>query len=136
NYLNGFSNPRDLFESVIHQRKTVDRFSQIFEDYIALEQQLSGITTNDGMQFKLFLQPNSNTQLVGIVTLVLPNSSASANGLIRGDIFNGINGTPLTTSNYSSLLGLNTYSLNLANYNDHDTDTLADDVIESRNESI
>lgn len=136
NFLNGYSNPRDLFESLIYQRESVDKYSRIFEDYIALEQQLSGVTISNGMEFKLFLQPNSNSQLIGIVTMVLPNSSANANGLKRGDIFNGINGTPLTTSNYSSLLGLNTYSLNLANYNDNDTDTLADDVIESRNESI
>src|SRR5690606_23234339 len=57
-YLNGFSNPTDLFESLIYQRETVDRFSWIVDDYIALEQQLSGISTSNGMEFKLFLQPN------------------------------------------------------------------------------
>lgn len=136
NYLNSYSNPRDLFESLVYQKESVDKYSRIFDDYIALEQQLSGVTASNGMEFKLFLQPNSNSQLIGIVTMVLPNSSASTNGLIRGDIFNGINGMPLTTDNYTSLLGLNTYSLNLANYNNNDTDTITDDIIESKNESV
>lgn len=135
-YLNGFSNPTDLFESLIYQRETVDRFSWIVDDYIALEQQLSGISTSNGMEFKLFLQPNSDSQIIGIVTMVLQNSSASANGLIRGDIFNGINGMPLTINNYESLLSLNAYSLNLATYNDNGTETTTDDNIISRNQSI
>ncbi|PKQ46325.1 S41 family peptidase [Confluentibacter flavum] len=136
NYLNGFSSPEDLFESLIYQRETVDRFSWIVDDYIALEQQLAGVTTSNGMEFKLFLQPNSNTQLIGIVTMVLPNSSASASGLIRGDVFSGIDGNPLTIDNYISLLGSNAYALNLANYNDNGTSTTTDDTIVSRNESI
>ena len=37
NYLNSFSSPEELFESVIYQRETVDRFSWITDDYIALE---------------------------------------------------------------------------------------------------
>src|SRR5690606_23929862 len=72
NFLNGYSNPSDLFESLIYQRESVDKYSRIFEDYIALEQQLSGVTISNGMEFKLFLQPNSNSQLIGIVTMVLP----------------------------------------------------------------
>ncbi|WP_100614827.1 S41 family peptidase [Confluentibacter citreus] len=136
NYLNGFSSPEDLFESLIYQRETVDRFSWIVDDYIALEQQLSGITASNGMEFKLFLQPNSNTQLIGIVTMVLPNSSASANGLTRGDIFNGINGTPLSIDNYMSLLSSNAYTLNLATYNDNGTSTTTDDTVVSRNENV
>ena len=136
NYLNDFSSPEELFESLIYQRETVDRFSWIVDDYIALEQQFDGITTNDGMMFKLFLQPNSSSQLIGIVTMVLPNSSASSNGLLRGDIFNGINGTPLTINNYISLLNSNAYTLNLANYNDNGTSSISDDTIVPRNVSI
>jgi carboxyl-terminal processing protease len=44
-YLNSFSAPEDLFESLIFNRSTVDRFSVIVDDYIALEQQFSGIST-------------------------------------------------------------------------------------------
>ncbi|WP_100612659.1 S41 family peptidase [Confluentibacter lentus] len=136
NYLNGFSSPEDLFESLIYHRQTVDKFSWIVDDYIALEQQFAGVSTSDGMMFNLFLQPNSNTQLIGIVTMVLPNTSASSNGLVRGDIFSGINGTPLTINNYISLLNSNAYTLNLANYNDNGTSTTSDDTIVPRNISI
>ncbi|OYX27946.1 MAG: carboxyl-terminal protease [Flavobacteriales bacterium 32-35-8] len=135
-YLNGFSSPEDLFESLIYQRQTVDKFSWIVDDYITLEQQFAGVSTSDGMMFNLFLQPNSNTQLIGIVTMVLPNTSASSNGLVRGDIFSGINGTPLTINNYISLLNSNAYTLNLANYNDNGTSTTSDDTIVPRNVSI
>ena len=31
-YLNSFDGPEDLFESVIHQRQTVDKFSWIVDD--------------------------------------------------------------------------------------------------------
>ena len=37
-YLNEFSAPEDLFESLIYQRETVDKYSWIVDDYIALEQ--------------------------------------------------------------------------------------------------
>ncbi|WP_111307045.1 S41 family peptidase [Confluentibacter sediminis] len=136
NYLNSFAKPEDLFESLIYQRETVDRFSWIVDDYIALEQLFSGVTTSNGMEFSLFLQPNSNTKLIGIVRIVFPNSSASNNGLKRGDIFNAIDGTELTTGNYTSLLGSNSYTLNLASYNDNGTASITDDTIISKNESI
>ena len=136
NFLNDFSSPEELFESLIYQRETIDRFSWIVDDYIALEQRFAGVSTSNGMEFKLFLQPNSSSQLIGIVTMVLPNSNASTNGLMRGDIFDAINGTPLTTNNYISLLNSNTYTLNLANYNDNGTSTTTDDTIVSTNESI
>lgn len=58
-YLNSFSSPEGLFESLIYLRETVDRFSWIVDDYIALEQQLSGtFTTNhDGvcLPFKVYM---------------------------------------------------------------------------------
>ena len=60
NYLNGFSSPEDLFESLIYQRETVDRFSWIVDDYIALEQQFDGITTSNGMEFGLLLSSHSD----------------------------------------------------------------------------
>ena len=42
-FLNLFENPEDLFESLIYQRETIDKFSFIVDDYIALQQYLSGI---------------------------------------------------------------------------------------------
>ena len=103
-YLNSFSNPEDLFESLIYQRQTVDRFSRIVDDYIALEQLLSGTSTSNGMEFGLFFAPNSTTEVFGAIRLVLPNSEADNNNLKRGDIFYAIDGTPLNENNFSELL--------------------------------
>ncbi|NJS16781.1 MAG: hypothetical protein HC787_07745 [Nostocaceae cyanobacterium CSU_2_110] len=47
----------------------------------------------------------------------MPGSNASNTTLQRGKIFYGINGTPLTVSNRNSLLNLETYTLNLADFN-------------------
>ena len=58
--------------------------------------------------------------------LILPNSNASLTGLTRGDIFNKINGTNLTTSNLSSLLNNDNYTISLATYDDNETTTISD----------
>lgn len=135
-YLNGFSGPEELFESLIYQRETVDKYSWIVDDFIALEQLFSGVSTSNGMEFQLFLQPNSSIQIFGIVRLVLPNSDADIKGVKRGDIFSTINGTPLTTLNLNDLLSLNSYTINKANYDDKGTPETTDDAVVSGTESI
>lgn len=135
-YLNSYSTPEDLFESLIYQRETEDKYSWIVDDYIALEQYFSGISKSNGMEYQLFLEPNSTSKIIGIVRLVLTNSDAEGKGLKRGDVFNSINGTSLTTNNYSSLLSQNSYALNLATYNDNGTPETTDDTVVSKNQSI
>jgi C-terminal processing protease CtpA/Prc len=137
NYLNSFSTPEELFESLIYQRQTVDRFSWIVDDYIALEQLFSGVTTNNGMEFSLFFVPNSTTEVFGVVRLILPNSEADNNNLRRGDIFYAIDGTPLTESNFSNLLNQDSYTINLGTFNDNGTPTdTTDDTIDSGTENV
>ena len=43
-FLNDYESPEELFESLVYERETIDRFSWITSDYIALEQQFSGVT--------------------------------------------------------------------------------------------
>lgn len=76
-FLNSYESPEDLFESLIYEREIVDRFSWITSDYIALEQQFSGITKTSGAEFNFYDVPGSTTDLFGIVRLVQPNSNAS-----------------------------------------------------------
>lgn len=135
-YLNSFSNPEDLFESLIYQRETIDRFSWIVDDYIALQQQFQGTSIVNGMEFSLFFAPNSTTQVIGVVRLVLPNTSADTNGLERGDIFYGIDGNALNENNYSQFLSQKSYTLNMGVFDDNGTPETTDDTIVPNGETI
>lgn len=136
NYLDSNETPEALFEALIYDRENVDRFSFITSNYFELEQQLSGVTLNNGAEFNFYIVPGSTTSVFGVVRLVHPNSSASAANLSRGQVFNKINDITLNTSNFSSLLANNSYSLSLAIYDDNDTETLSDDQIFDGNETM
>lgn len=136
NYLESYAAPEDLFESLIYNRQTVDRFSWITDDYIALEQAFSGVTKRTGLEFDFYYQPGSSSNVFGIIRLVLENSPAATNNLQRGQIFNMVNGTPLTASNYRDLLSDDSYTLHFATYNDNGTpNDISDDSIESTTET-
>ena len=135
-YLNSFNSPEALFNNLKYQPETIDRFSWITNNYIELELFLNGTTLNNGMDFGLVRQQNNSSNIFGYVGYVLPNTSASNQGLQRGDIFYAINNTPLTQNNFSNLLSSDTYTLNLATYNDNGTPEVADDIITPNGESI
>ena len=133
-YLNGFNEPEALFESLIYQPELVDRFSFIIDDYISFEQSQQGTSVNNGLEFNLYLKPNSTTEVFGIIRLVLKNSVADGLKLKRGQIFDAVNGIQLNVNNLNQLLGQNTYTLNFAEYDDNGTETTTDDSIQSTSE--
>lgn len=135
-YLNSFETPNALFNSLIYNPQTVDRFSWIVDDYFELERQFQGTANVNGMEFSIFQSPNSTTEVYGVVRLVLPNSPASNNNVKRGDLFYGINGNTLTITNFRSLLNQDTYTLNLGEYNDKNTLETIDDTIDPLNQNI
>lgn len=135
-YINSYADPFDLFESLIYERQTIDRFSWMVDDYIALEQQFQGTARINGMEFSLFLAPNSSYSLYGMVRLVLPNTSAELQGVKRGDLFYGIDGETLNTDNYLTLLNQNSYSINLGLFDDQETLESTDDIISQTGETI
>jgi C-terminal processing protease CtpA/Prc len=135
-YLNSFSGPEELFESLIYQRETVDRFSVIVSDYIALDQLFSGVFKTNGLEYNFYFVPGSTTNAFGIIRLVLNNSVASGLNLQRGQIFTSINGVDLTADNLSSLLNQDTYTLDFANYDDNGTPNTDDDIIAPNGESV
>ncbi|MBT8279420.1 MAG: carboxyl-terminal protease [Bacteroidia bacterium] len=135
-YLNSFPNPESIFESLIYNRTTVDKYSWIVDDYIALEQLFDGVSKSNGMEFGLRFVPGSSTDVYGYVRYVLPNTSAESQGIQRGDVFYGIDGTPLTESNFSTLLANDTYSIDLATYDNNGTPQTDDDSIIPGSESI
>lgn len=136
NYLDNYTSPEELFESLIYQREVVDRFSILRKDGIALLQQLNGTFKSNGLEFNLYREPGKSNMVFGIVRLVLNNSPASKKGLQRGQIFNAIDNVPMTVDNYSSLLAPDTYTLNFATYNTKNTPETSDDTIESTDQSV
>ncbi len=117
NYLYGFAAPEVLFEDLLN--RPIDRFSRIFDDYIALENSKQGITLNNGMELGLVEYADNSGNLFGYVRYVIPNSDAETKGITRGMLFNTIDGTQLNFNNSGNLLfGDNTsYTVNFANYN-------------------
>ena len=126
--LNSQQDSKEFFEDLLHQD---DRFSWIEEDYEVLENQLSGTTASNGMKFQLYVRDDGES-IIGAVTYVLPDSDAFNKGIIRGDIFNSVNGNELNFNNYMSLLygQQPSYSIELVDY---DPDN---DLITSRDISV
>lgn len=135
-YLNSFSSPEDLFENLIYQRQTIDRFSWITDNYIELQQQLNGTTFNNGMEFGLVRFSSTSSEVFGYVRYILPNTDAESKGLQRGNIFHAVNGVSLNVNNYIQLLSPNNYTINLASYNDNGTPETDDDTIDPINQSV
>ena len=77
-YLEDFSSPEELFDEL--QFSPTDEFSWLEDDYIRLEQLLSGTSVSNGMEFALYLKPQNQNEVYGIVRYVLPNTSAETNG--------------------------------------------------------
>ncbi|MCM0668432.1 S41 family peptidase [Flavobacterium tyrosinilyticum] len=124
-FLRGYSHPEDLFEDLLNKPVSkypngdaIDRFSWIVEDYTVLEQELSGVTKNNGVDFRLSRVSSGSNDVVGFVRYIIPNSDASTKAIKRGDLFTSVNGVKLTVSNYQELLlNKDSYTLNLADYN-------------------
>ena len=97
--------------------KPTDRWSFITDDYQGLINTFKGIEKTFGHNFKLFLMPGSN-DVVGIVKYVIPNSPADQAVIKRGDKFYKVNGTAITSSNYSELLfEKDSYTLTFGEFN-------------------
>lgn len=122
NYLEGFSSPESLFSSLLYEdptdEKKSDRFSVLVPDFNVLEAALQGVAKSNGMEFGLVYIQNGGSGIFGYVRYVLPNSDAASKGIERGDIFYAVNGVELTDTNYRALLAEDTYTINIADYNE------------------
>ena len=88
------------------------------------------------MEFGIFGFSPSDTNRYGYVRYVLPNTSAASQGVKRGDIFYGINGTQLTSENWRTLTIGDNYTINIGSYNDHGTPETTDDSVDNTSETI
>jgi len=131
NYLNSYETPEYLFENLIFDRETIDKHSIIVDNYIELQQYFEGVSNGNGMEYGLRYVPGSNFNVYGYVRYVHPGSISDLENIQRGDIFFGINDNSLNLENYSSLLSLENYTVNFANYNDNNTTDIIDDTVVS-----
>lgn len=117
-FLNKFTDPEELFYSLLYKYREVDRFSFVVDDYTELDNWLAGISETVGINFQLYYIDDASSNLVGIIRYVYKGSPADLAGLKRGDIFTHINGTQLTDANYQSLLINSTnFTMGFADYN-------------------
>lgn len=132
-YLDGFSSPEELFESLDYE--PLDPFSLIVPNYFDVLNAQQGTTKSNGLEFRFYFLPQTPNDIFGVISLVLPNSNASSLGLQRGQVFNAVDGVPLTADNFSDFLSLDSYTLNFADYNDNDTptDTSDDSIVSNSN---
>jgi len=101
-YTTTYDNPNDYFKTLKYKD---DRFSAIFESYNDIQNQLNGISSSEiGFDFQLYLESQTNSNVLGIITFVKHSTPAEKMGIKRGDMFRKINGQQLTTANYSSLI--------------------------------
>jgi carboxyl-terminal processing protease len=113
-FLNKYSDPNKLFEDLLYQHGVVDKWSFIVDDYSIIEDWVAGISKSMGYDFQLYLLSSGSTEVFGVIRYVLPGSPAEKAGLKRGDFFTKIDGTQLTTSNYSTLIAQESFALTLA----------------------
>ena len=118
-FFRGNPTPEATFNSLLSAPGTIDRFSWIVDDYVALENSFQGINLSTGIEFGLVRYNNVSTNVFGYVRYVLPNSSGATQGITRGMYFNTVNGTQLTDTNFRELLfsDATSISLGFADYN-------------------
>lgn len=115
-YLAGYNSPENLFESLLYQKGSVDKFSWIVDDYVALENSFKGIRLTSGMKLK-GADFNNNNGFYVYVTNVVKGSDADAKGVKRGMIITQVNGKLITQSNVNNLFSGNSFTIHLADYN-------------------
>lgn len=96
-FLNGFDTPEELFDHLI-----IDDFSYIVDDYEELGSALEAVYNSFGYDFILYRI--NDTEYLGQVRFVFPDSPAEEAGLKRGDTFLKVDGQQLNVSNFESLL--------------------------------
>ncbi len=118
-FLNQYTDPEKLFESLLYKYGDVDKFSYMVDDYRALESSFQGTSLSNGLDFGLTRIGSSN-DVLGYVRYVAKYSDAASKDISRGEFFLTVDGQQLTINNYQSLLfGNNTsYTLGMANISD------------------
>ena len=114
NYLRAFTDPNELFISLLHDRPVTDNKSTLINDVNTISTPSIRTSFTNGMEYGIIAEPGSTTNVLGYAHYILPDSDAEAKNLKRGDFFYGVNDTQLTRDNYRTLLANTDYTLNMA----------------------
>ncbi|WP_340104160.1 S41 family peptidase [Rhodohalobacter sp. 8-1] len=120
NYLMGFQDAGNVFDDLLFTPENFgegvgeDDFSFFIEDYEEFLASRRGESQSFGFEFGLVQPDRNSNDIFGYVQYVLDGRPADEAGLVRGDIFTGINGTPLNVNNFRTLLANNPIVLTLA----------------------
>lgn len=110
----------DYFQSIMYWYDAVtapdgDRFSWIEPDYTKLISSLNGVVSNEiGFDMTLYFKDNSHTTIIGQVNYVKKGTPAETSGIKRGMLFDRVNGTVMTSTNYQSLTTITTADVTLS----------------------
>lgn len=113
-FLNKYTDPNELFTSLLYQYKTIDKWSFIVDDSQIIDNWIQGISETMGFDFML-ARIGTTGDVFGFVRYVYKASPAENAGIKRGDLFMKIDGTQLTVDNYQTLLFTKlTYTISMA----------------------
>ena len=118
-FLNKFTDPQELFTSLLYKYKEIDKWSFLVDDSKTIDDWIAGISETMGYDFMLG-RIGTSDDVFGFVRYVFKGSPAEKAGVKRGDIFLKINDQQLTVSNYRTLLFTNkTYTMGYATIANH-----------------
>ncbi len=94
-----------------------DRFSFLVSDLEVLQNSFVGTSVTDGIDLSLNFIDDNQFELIASVNYVATGSPGDIAGIERGNLFSSINGITLNLDNFSELLNLDTYDLDLLTVN-------------------
>lgn len=102
NFING-KTPNKLFYSLL-LKNPADGFSWIEKNNEIIDAgQVAEIEKKSGLDYGLYPKGGDSNAYVALINYVVPNSSAAAAGLKRGDVITKVNGSEITTANMDVL---------------------------------
>ena len=102
-FLNTYSDPEKLFNSLLYKKGEVDKWSFIVDDSKDIDDWISGISETAGYSI-IPVRIGTSKDLFGLVLYVFKGSPAEKEGVKRGDMFIKVNDQQITESNYMTLL--------------------------------
>ena len=113
-FLNTYTDPNNLFTSLLYKYHTIDKWSFIVDDSKVIDNWIQGISETMGFDFML-ARIGTSDNVFGFIRYVYKGSPAEKAGLKRGDLFMKVDDQQLTVSNYQTLLFTKaSYKLSLA----------------------